>query len=428
MNDLENLPLPHDGAQSFEVARGAVAWRAGATFLPGRGFVEGVTVLVVDGIITAVTDGPEPTGAAAARPRPGTTLVPGLIDSHVHLTFSGGSAVIDDVVATSDVTLGMVALYHAQLALCRGVTTLADCGARGEVALGARDAVASGRTVGPRILASGAPITTTGGHCAILGGCADSLEDVIRVARRQVAAGADFLKLMLTGGNLTPGSNPGMLQYPAEVVAALAAEARRLSRPLVVHAHSAEAVALAGSLGASVVAHGTCATSEGIVLSPATIAALRAGGTAIDATITVGMPDDGDDGQVMSERAQVRKEMLPVFGALHDAGVPLLAGTDAGVTNVRHGATARAVLALESDVGLQREEALLAGTAHAARALGLGGLTGAIAPGLAADLLLLDGDLRHDPTAILRPAEVWVQGALVARHGYLALDANRRKD
>lgn len=397
--------------------------RADVAFLPGRGFVRDVSVVIADGRIAAVHEGDvsasdgEPVTVLA-----GKTLIPGLIDSHVHLTFSGSAAVLEDVTDASDLALAMLAVHNAQLALARGVTTVADCGARGAVAIVARDAVASGRFLGPRILASGAPITTTAGHCSWLGACADSADEVIREARRQVAAGADFIKLMLTGGNLTPRSNPNMLQYPPDVVAALAQEARRLGRPLVVHAHSEEAVALAGRVGADVVAHGTCASENGIGLSPDTIAALLAGKTAIDATITVGMAEGGDLAAPSSERAQIRKEMLPVFAALHAAGVPILAGTDAGVTAVAHGRSARAVAALEAEVGLSRVEALAAATERAAAVLGLSGVTGAIAPGLSADLVVLDGDLAQDATAILRPAQVYAAGVLVAAQGSLLIE------
>jgi len=244
------------------------------------------------------------------------------------------------------------------------------------------------------------------------------MDEVIREARRQVANGADFLKVMLTGGNLTPGSNPAMLQYPPEVVQALSAEARRLGKTLVAHAHSEEAVALAGRAGIGVIAHATCQAAGGIGISDRALAALQASGTAVDATITVGMlggpersaPDGG-------ARARVRMEMLPVFKAMHRAGVPVLAGTDGGVTNVAHGEVARAVLALHREVGLDLVEALWAATSHPAHALGLETTTGALAAGLAADLVLLEGDVRAEPELLLRPATVWARGRAAARAG-----------
>jgi imidazolonepropionase-like amidohydrolase len=398
---------------------------AGLTLLPRRGLVENVTVVVRDTIIAEIRDA----GAGGQLPdvvlrRPDSTLLPGLIDSHLHLSFSAGHDPVADMAAASDVTTGVRSARNAQIALASGVTTAVDCGARGGVVVELRNAVAGGLITGPRILAAGTPITTTAGHCAWLGGCADSGEEVIQQARRQVAAGADFLKVMMTGGNLTPGSNPLMLQYPPAVIEALAAEARRLGRPLVAHAHSEEAIAVAAAAGVTIVAHATCQSPAGIRLGEATLKALVRAGTVIDPTITVGMPPPGDDTPVASQRARIRTEMVPVFAAMAAAGVPLLAGSDAGVTNVRHDSAARAVLALHTEVGLSLAAAIGAGTSEAARALGIGHLTGSIAPGRAADLVLLDADLRGQPSALLRPARVWLGGRLAAVDGSIILLAH----
>jgi imidazolonepropionase-like amidohydrolase len=226
------------------------------------------------------------------------------------------------------------------------------------------------------------------------------------------------LKVMVTGGNLTPGSNPTMLQYAPEVVLALAAEARRLGRVLVAHAHSEEAVALAARAGIGVVSHATCRSTAGIAISDETLVALRCAGTVVDATITVGMLGGSDHAPADGgARARVRSEMLPVFKAMHLSGVPLLAGTDGGVTSVQHGGVARAVLALHREVGLDLVEALWAATSNPAAALGLAATTGSLAPGLSADLVLLDGDVRADPDLLLRPATVWSRGRLAATAG-----------
>jgi len=402
----------------------AFALRVGVALLPGRGFVEDVTVLVENGTITAVSEGGDhlPKGDLEIVGAPSSTLLPGLIDSHVHLSFSGGRDPVRDVVGVSDSELALRAYHNSMVALARGVTTLVDCGARGDVVIKMRDMLESGTLPGPRVLASGAPITTTAGHCSWLGACADSLDEVVREARRQVAAGADFLKVMVTGGNLTPGSNPAMLQYPPEVVLRLAAEARRLGRILVAHAHSEEAVALAAEAGIGVVSHATCQSSDGIAVSDETLASLVAAGTVIDATITVGMlggpeytPPDG------GARARVRTEMLPVFKSMHRSGVPLLAGTDGGVTNVEHGGVARAVLALHREVGLDLVDALGAATLNPAAALGIGATTGSISRGLSADLMLVDGDVRAEPDLLRTPAAVWSRGRLAATAGSVAV-------
>jgi imidazolonepropionase-like amidohydrolase len=393
--------------------------RAGLALLPGDGFVEDVAVVVRGGVIEDVLPGGGADGPAEllVLEAPGASLLPGFIDPHAHLTFSGGDDPVADLAGASDVTLALRAAQNAQHALARGVTTVADCGARGGVVIELRDAVARGEVLGPRILAAGAPITTTAGHCSWLGACADSLDEVVREARRQVAAGADFLKIMLTGGNMTPGSNPAMLQYPDAVLLALAAEAKRLARPLVVHAHSEHAVALAAEAGVAVVAHATCRTGDHIGISGETMAALLRNEVAVDPTITVGMPHD--TAEPLSARAKLRLEMLPVFAEMRRQGVPLLAGTDAGVRHVGHGASARAVLSLHEDLGAGIEEALLSASALAARALGLAGTTGSIAPGLAADLVLVEGDVREAPGLLREPGRVWSRGRLVAEKGAL---------
>ncbi len=406
--------------RSGEPAEFAVA--VGLALLPGRGLTENVTVIVRDALIAEVREGhPGSQLPGLIFDRPGATLLPGLIDSHVHLSFSGGADPLADMSGATDVSIGMRSAHNAQIALASGITTVADCGSRRGVVLELRSAVANGLITGPRILASGTPITTTAGHCAWLGGCADSGEEVIRQARRQVAAGADFLKIMMTGGNLTPGSNPLMLQYPPAVIETLAAEARRLGRPLVAHAHSEEAVAIAAATGVPIVAHATCQSPRGIGISEATLKALVRAGTVVDPTITVGMPPLADGRPAATDRARIRAEMLPVFAAMADAGVPLLAGSDAGVTNVRHDSAARAVLALHTDVGLTLAAAIHAATGEAARALGIAHLTGSIAPGLAADLVLFEADLRSQPSALLRPARVWLGGRLAAADGRIIL-------
>ena len=400
------------------------ALRVGVALLPDRGFVEDVTVLVENGVIAEVNEG-GPSARNLGRElvsAPTSTLLPGLIDSHVHLSFSGGPDPVGDVVGVSDSELAVRAYHNSMVALARGVTTLVDCGARGGVVIKIGDMLESAALPGPRVLAAGAPITTTAGHCAWLGGCADSLDEVIREARRQVAAGADLLKIMVTGGNLTPGSNPSMLQYPPEVLMQLAAEARRLGKILVAHAHSEEAVALVAKAGIEVVSHATCRSSGGIALSDETLASLVASGTFVDATITVGML--GDNALAPADggaRARVRTEMLPVFKAMHSAGVPLLAGTDGGVTSVEHGGVARAVLALHREVGLDLVDALSAATSSPAAAVGIAATAGSISEGLSADLIVLDGDIRLEPDILRTPAAVFCRGRLAATAGALSI-------
>jgi imidazolonepropionase-like amidohydrolase len=408
---------------------GADEWvvRASRGFLPGTGFVSDCVVHVRGSTIVWVGD----RAAAAARPELSgietvtfdrATLTPGLIDSHTHLTFSGDHAVRDQVRSESDLDQLTRAVGNAQHALAHGVTTLVDCGARGLTTHALRDAFAAGLLAGPRLLAAGPPITTTAGHCHWLGGHADSHDDVIRAARLRVTEGSDIVKLMLTGGNMTAGSNPSALQYSPATVSAAASDAARLGKPLVVHAHSVDGVAVAARAGARVIAHATCVDAAGRAPAAATLDLLAASGAFVDPTLMVGHGDgptgEGEDSSSAAlSRAEIREAMLPVFREMHARGVPLLAGTDGGSTGVAHHRVAGSVRALHEEVGLSLEQALLGATDLPARAFGVRDVVGAIEPGLSADLAVFDGDVSRSVEALERPVAVWARGNRVALPG-----------
>ena len=390
-------------------------------FIAGVGFVDDCEVLVEGDRIAWVghadSTGPRPdTSAATPASFPGGTILPGLIDAHVHLTFSGLSDTVDVLRGEDDLGSTVRALGNAQRALRHGVTTQVDCGSRGTVIARLRDSIFAGLASGPRILSAGAPLTTTAGHCHWLGGAADTLDEVTRGARSRVADGSDVVKIMLTGGNMTAGTNPGALQYPVETMHALGAECARLGKPLVVHAHSTQAVRAAAEARATVIAHATCYTDGAYELDNATLEVLVASGSFVDPTLTVGVPWDGADERTIA-RSRVRSAMIPVYRRMHEAGVPLLAGTDGGSTHVEHHTVARAITALHDEVGLSLEEALHAATDLPATAFGLRAETGALEAGLAADLVVVGGDLRMGLGPLAEPVAVWVRGALA--HGLI---------
>jgi imidazolonepropionase-like amidohydrolase len=390
--------------------------------LPHGELVEGHDVVVRGERILAVVErghhGLDPSRLVEA---PGATLLPGLIDSHVHLTFSGDSGAVDNLLRDSVPAQLARAAGNAQRALARGVTTAIDCGGRTEVVIALRDGLAEGHLRGPRLLVSGSPLTTTAGHCHWLGGTADSADDLVRAMRLQVAAGVDLIKVMVTGGNITKGSNPLALQFPPESIAALARECARLGKPLVTHAHTAEAVELSAAVGARVIAHATCSVGDGaIVLSDETLEALVAGGSYVDPTLMVAHLAVGADTDPSERRVEQRRAMLPLLRTMNRSGVPLLAGTDAGVPGVPHGSVSGSMVALHREVGLSVGDALLAGTRNAASAFRIDDEVGSIEPDLVADLLLVDGLVDVDFEAIERPLAVWQAGVLVASSGLVS--------
>lgn len=396
--------------------------------VPGVGFVADCEVLVRGADIAWVGH----RDAAGARPDtsgaevvafPGGTVLPGLVDPHVHLSFSGTGDVVATLTDESDLAQLARSTGNAQLGLRRGVTTQVDCGSRGVGLLALRDAIAAGLLQGPRLLVAGAPITTTAGHCHWLGGCADSPDEVVRAVRTRVAEGADIVKVMLTGGNMTRGSNPGALQFSPQVMAAVGEEAARLGKPLVVHAHCEEAVLVAARSGAAVIAHATCTHGPGTRPAESTLEELAGSGAHVDPTLMVGKaPAGAADREPWTTaehhaRTRLRQSMIPVLQDMARRGIPLVAGTDGGSTNVAHGQAAGAIQALHAEVGLAPEAALLAGTDVPARAYGIRQLTGALEAGLSADLLVVAGDAEADLAALDAPLAVWARGSRVVGVG-----------
>src|SRR5262249_43916864 len=199
--------------------------------------------VVIDGdIITAVGPQTELEGHAGRFARvihlgAEVTVLPGLINMHTHMSFSAGTSIFDDHQRESYETKLIRAVENLQAALHTGVTTVRDCGTLNGIAFAVRAAVESGLLRGPRVIASGAGITTTGGHVWFCGLEADSADEIRRAVRAQVKAGADFLKVFATGGNSTPGTNAFAAQYAETEMCALTAEARRLEKRVAAHAH-----------------------------------------------------------------------------------------------------------------------------------------------------------------------------------------------
>jgi imidazolonepropionase-like amidohydrolase len=200
------------------------------------------------------------------------TLMPGLINGHVHLTFSGTTSVVEDY--TREAGDGLPALtlraVHNLAAAARvGVTTVRDLGTVNEVAFAVRAAAADGRVTAPRVLSSGRPLTVTGGHCHWFSHCCDNADQIRTAVRRQVHEGADVIKIFASGGNMTPRTNPHEPQYTEDELRACIQEARRLQVPVAAHAHAPEAIRRAVAAGATTIEHCLFETPDGVDYDPA---------------------------------------------------------------------------------------------------------------------------------------------------------------
>jgi imidazolonepropionase-like amidohydrolase len=400
------------------------------TLIDGTGSAarRGVQVYVRDGRIVDVGPSGDVPSDAVVLDYSDQAVVPGLIDCHVHLAFSAGANPLADVLAEDDQTLLLRASDNARAALAAGVTTVRDLGDRHGVARVLRDAIGRGLVPGPRIMTAGAPITITGGHCHFLDMEADSEEDVRRTARAQIKAGVDCLKIMATGGRMTPGTNPKLAQYSVAHVRAAVEEARRAEMTIAAHALSADGIRVAAEAGVDTVEHCNWLAlpgSDGLAYDESTAILMLENNVAFDPTLTPVQLSLNQQSDALSDvqRAAlaIRVELLGIFRRMLELGVTMVAGTDAG--------TRRGTLdGLPGEIGLYVEQlglspvaAIASATGTAARVLGLADEIGTIHPGRRADLTVVSGNPSTDIAALVRTRAVIQGGRLVGENGRLLI-------
>ncbi|MGH7912294.1 MAG: amidohydrolase family protein, partial [Candidatus Dormibacteraceae bacterium] len=386
------------------------------------------SILVTGDRIESVFRGPVPDSAIPPQTRvldfPTGTLLPGLIDSHVHLDLPGDGTLYLDSVSEPDGVLVAGATHRARVALESGITTLRDTGGRGSTTFELRRAQRLGHCVGADLLLCGQPITITGGHTWHFGGEADGVEGVRRKVREMVKLGADFIKVMGSGGG-TPGTMSWLPSFTPEELRAIADEAHRLERKVTVHCLCAASIENAIDAGVDQIEHaGFIVDAAGRQrFDPALAEKLARAGIPVTSTLAVGEEvlaamarKDRLTEEEVSFRdrwERMREDNVTQVGALHASGVPFVAGTDAGWRLTPFDALPREVGWLEQ-AGLSASEALVSATGGAAAVLGIEGRTGAVREGLTADLLVLDGDPLQSLARLGRPSLV-VQGGVVRR-------------
>jgi len=377
---------------------------------------------IADGAVAVDGDRIRYAGPASAAPDGvhvalgDVTLMPGLIDMHVHLTFSASGDVLGDYLHDSDAVRLLRGADAARRAVLAGITTVRECGGRNAQVFALRDAVRDGVLPGPRIIAAGASITTTGGHCWFFGLEADSADDLRRAVRAQVKAGADFIKVMATGGALTPSTNPVAPQYDEAQLQALVDDARRLGRRVSAHCHGTTGVLYAARAGVTTIEHCSFQTPTGLEYDDAAAAAVQAAGCYVCPTLAIGermtQADLPADHPLKVYRRVTWPQRIANLRRLHALGVPFVSGSDAGVTFTPIEDFAFNVTLLVDEVGLTPAEALASATSRAAEALGRPDL-GVLAPGAAADLLAVRGDPLRDIHALWQVAGVVAAGRRV---------------
>jgi imidazolonepropionase-like amidohydrolase len=374
---------------------------AGERVEHGAVLVEGGSVIAVGPREELLVRAPD----ARELTHPGGTIIPGLINAHVHLAFDPRPDRLERLLDDRPPERIVLAVAgHAAELLASGVTTVRDLGDRHGLAITLREAVAAGELAGPRILAAAAPLTPPGGHCWFLGGEVDGPEDIRRMVARNADAGADVIKVMVSGGHLTEGGaamwEP---QFDVGQLSVAVTEAHRFGLPVAAHAHGTGSIRTCVDAGVDTIEHCTWLTGRG-VFEPDERTARDIADRGI-AVCTANSNDWRPMATAMGpERAQ---RIVGRVRWLADRGVRLITGTDAGMAPFDNFGSALRGFA---EYGFTPAEIIEMATVSTADALGLGRVTGRLAAGYDADLVVLDGDPLTDLTALDRPELVLARG------------------
>ena len=388
------------------------------TLFDGRTVKQRAGVLVDEGRVAWV-------GAHARAPRSardadeidgrGRTLTPGLIDCHVHLCFDGGADFAGESrEMTTDAVATVRAVRNAARTLEYGVTTVRDLGGRGDSVIQVADGVERGLIAGPRILAAGHALTITGGHGHSVGFAreVDGPDALRRAVREEIRAGATAIKLVATGGVLTPGITHDFTAFTQEELDAAVDEAHSWGRVVGAHAIGPEGIIRAVRAGVDSIEHGSMLSAEGARLMKErgafhvpTISAIR------------GIIDHADEVPAYAvEKATALVELAHEgFRRSLRGGLRIACGTDAGTPFNPHGNTLFEIVRMV-EWGMTPLQAMRSATSSAAALLRLDGV-GVVAEGAAADLVLFGSNPLEDIEAVLEPATVLKRGEIVAGAG-----------
>lgn len=365
-----------------------------ARLIDGTGAVLDRATVVIRGSQIVAT-GPSrtvtiPKGATRIDGR-GYTVMPGLIDCHVHLCLGAEPDVVAAVESEQPFYTLLKSSKHAQATVEAGFTTVRDVGSRDHSIFALKQAIEAGVVPGPRIVGAGLAICMIGGHARFIGQEVQGVEQVRQAVAAQVGAGAGVIKVIASGGVLTPGTSPDEAQMTPEELQAAVDEARRAGKKVAAHAHGASGMKNAIRAGVHSIEHATLMDDEaatlfqrhGVYMVPtlsalATTAACRRG---------CGIPDSArDKAKAMTKRHQAS------FRLAHRRGLPIAMGTDAGTPFNFHGDNAQELERMVA-LGMTPMEAIVASTAAAARLIGMQDRIGTIARGREADLVVFEGNV-----------------------------------
>lgn len=406
------------------IAEDAVIHAGHVLAKPGEGYLTRQTILVEDGRVVSITPG-------YSKPKDYTVIdlreayvLPGLIDSHVHITSENGPGGRIKDFEDSEVDTAFDGAAFALVTLKAGFTTVQDVGAPNDSIFGLRDAIARGAVPGPRIRAAGNSVAITGGHGDINGyssrvmaaftgaNICNGADDCRRAVRQQIKEGADLIKITATGGVLSNTAAGLEQQFTDEELAAIVDAAHKMGRKVTAHAHGKGGVDAALRAGIDSIEHGTYLDAESIAL-------FKESGAVLVPTVLAGATVTGWTNEPWlpapsrAKAAQVGPLMLEMLRRAHEGGVTVAFGTDTGVS--RHGDNAKE-FALMVEAGFTPEEAIRSATVVASEHLEMAKDIGTLEPGKYADLIAVTKDPLKD-ISVLEAVDFVMKGGEVYKSG-----------
>ncbi len=392
----------------------------------------GKAVLLNDGQIAAIGAVGElsaPDGANLTIKDYGdATILPGLVDGHTHMMAPGDGTHGDITGNEQDDVLLMRALQNARIFLHAGVTTARENGAKNRVGFSLKEGIQRGLSEGPEMVVSGRPITITGGHFWYCGSEADGVEGVRSEVRKLIKEGADFIKIMATGGS-TWSSNPLQASYTVEEMAVIVEEAHRFGKLTAAHCASMQGIKNALDAGVDMIIHCVFEDETGMYEFNEPLAEQLAAAKAwvnptlhvvqsgIELTERIGY-DRGwltkEEQASIDDSKQSLETRVDSVNKLVNMGVRMIAGSDSPWGAYPPGEFVKEMIAL-TKAGLTTTEALVTGLSHAAESIAVGDQAGTLGAGRPGDILVVAGDPTADLNALWKVKDVYKSGIRVAR-------------
>ena len=357
---------------------------------------------------------------------PGATLLPGLIDCHTHTNMAGRGRSGEEASSDGDDLMLLRSARNARIALRSGVTTMCDNGAWHNTGLSLKRGIEEGEVEGPTLMACGRPVTVTGGHLWYMGGEADGVDGVRTATRGLIKEGADFIKVIATGGS-TLTSYPYRPAFGVEELKAIGAEAHNQGRFVGAHCRSNQGMRNVLEAGFEVIYHAFFMDEEaqasydaeiverivqqGVWVNP-TMHIGRSHIWALEARRDAGSLTAEEEGKLVAGYEH-RKARVEQVSRMVDAGVRLIAGSDCGWGSYPFGQLAYEIECMV-DGGLSPMRGIQSATSHAAQALGIADRVGVLSPGKRADLLVVEGDPSEDILDLMKVQAVFKGGERVA--------------